>query len=207
MLRIFLWLLVMMGFSSHLMAQENVWKDKIISSEKEMSCLAHAIYYEARGEPVGGRIAVAEVIVNRANNVRGICDVVYEKNNNHAQFSWAHSSHRYPGGEAWEESQALAKIIMSRYIPSLTDHATYFATCGYRPDQNISMTVKIGTHCFWKANQDDVEFDEERDSRPYPWNNFKLVHDDQKTGIDAYQLRVEIPPDIENEEIAEFFQK
>ena len=45
------------------------------------TCLALAIYFEARSEPVVGQLAVAQVVLNRVVDERhpdNICDVVME---------------------------------------------------------------------------------------------------------------------------------
>lgn len=50
-------------------------------SQTELKCLAQAIYYEARGEPLPGQIAVAEVVLNRADSKRypsSVCGVVFK---------------------------------------------------------------------------------------------------------------------------------
>lgn len=65
----------------------------------ELECLATNIYFEARGEPLSGQIAVAQVTMNRVRSYRfpdSICDVVYQARLNsrgnpirhQCQFSW-----------------------------------------------------------------------------------------------------------------------
>ena len=44
-----------------------------------LACLATAIYFEARGEPMVGQVAVAQVIMSRVSDERfpdNVCDVV-----------------------------------------------------------------------------------------------------------------------------------
>ena len=64
------------------------------SYQKEMNCLAKAIYFEARGEPVKGQQLVAQVVLNRVDSEYypdTICDVVYQNDHlkNACQFSFA----------------------------------------------------------------------------------------------------------------------
>ena len=59
----------------------------------ERFCLAQAIYFEARGEPAMGQMAVGQVIMNRTRNTHyphTICGVVNQNANlfNRCQFSY-----------------------------------------------------------------------------------------------------------------------
>lgn len=64
------------------------------SAEKEVTCLAQAIYYEARGEPKQGRLAVGQVVLNRVEHggyPKSVCGVVFQNKHlkNRCQFSFA----------------------------------------------------------------------------------------------------------------------
>jgi spore germination cell wall hydrolase CwlJ-like protein len=57
-------------------------------------CMANAVYFEARGEPVSGQIAVAQVVLNRALSgfyPRDVCGVVYQNSHRHlaCQFTFS----------------------------------------------------------------------------------------------------------------------
>jgi hypothetical protein len=53
--------------------------------EGSEKCLASAVYYESRGEPVKARRAVVDTILNRSvESGKPVCDVISEKR----QFSW-----------------------------------------------------------------------------------------------------------------------
>ena len=76
----------------------HAWVNKPIPasarSATELKCLATAIYFEARGEPEHGQIAVAQVVLNRLKNPtypNTICGVVYQNktHRNRCQFSFA----------------------------------------------------------------------------------------------------------------------
>ena len=92
----------------------------------EVECLALNIYHEARNQPLVGKLAVAEVTLNRVKDDRfpnNICGVVYQgyyyTNNNpikhKCQFSWwcDGKSDRPRDKKAWEESMRLASYVQS----------------------------------------------------------------------------------------------
>ena len=88
--------------------------------ERELKCLAQNIYYEAGYEPFEGKVAVAQVTINRAESGKfpsDICGVVYQKSSLYektiCQFSWycEQPTIRKPvNSDAYEESMAVAKI-------------------------------------------------------------------------------------------------
>ncbi len=58
------------------------WLESNSSEKRELTCLALNVYYEARGEPLAGKYAVAEVTMNRVFSHRypgTVCEVVFEK--------------------------------------------------------------------------------------------------------------------------------
>jgi len=132
-------------------------------SSKEMKCLADAIYFEARGEPELGRIAVAQVVLNRLKNPaypNTICGVVYQNQNrrNRCQFSFACDGirERITSKGAWAEAQALAKRVMddekTLFIKDVGASTHYHATY-VRPRWARYMTKKekIGRHIFYQT--------------------------------------------------------
>jgi len=132
-------------------------------SRKEMKCLADAIYFEARGEPELGRIAVAQVVLNRLKNPaypNSICGVVYQNKHrrNRCQFSFACDGmrERITNKPAWAEAQALAKRVMdddkTLYIKDVGASTHYHATY-VRPRWARRMTKKdkIGRHIFYQT--------------------------------------------------------
>lgn len=121
------------------------------ATNAEMLCLAKNIYYEARGEPMSGKIAVAQVTLNRVTHrtefQSNICGVVYAKH----QFSWTMERHREPRGEAWREAQALAKAVISgtAHLPGFK--ALYFHNLTVNPRWNKTKELvgRIGNHIFY----------------------------------------------------------
>jgi spore germination cell wall hydrolase CwlJ-like protein len=136
---------------------------KSAHSKTEMKCLADAIYFEARGEPEQGRIAVAQVVLNRLKNPaypKTICGVVYQnKNKRHrCQFSFACDGirDRITNKAAWAEAQALAKRVLddekTLYISDVGASTHYHATY-VKPRWARKMTKKekIGRHIFYQT--------------------------------------------------------
>jgi spore germination cell wall hydrolase CwlJ-like protein len=121
------------------------------ATNAELLCLAKNIYYEARGEPMHGKIAVAQVTLNRVTHrtefQSSICGVVYAKH----QFSWTMESHREPRGEAWREAQAIAKavIVGTAHLPDFK--ALYFHNLTVKPRWNKTkeLVARIGNHIFY----------------------------------------------------------
>jgi spore germination cell wall hydrolase CwlJ-like protein len=121
------------------------------ATNAELLCLAKNIYYEARGEPMHGKIAVAQVTLNRVTHrtefQSSICGVVYAKH----QFSWTMGPHREPRGDAWREAQALAKavIIGTAHLPDFK--ALYFHSLTVKPQWNKTkeLVARIGNHIFY----------------------------------------------------------
>lgn len=121
------------------------------ATKAELLCLAKNIYYEARGEPMQGKIAVAQVTLNRVIHRTefdaSICQVVYAKQ----QFSWTAEKHREPRGEAWLEAQALAKavIVGVAHLPEFK--ALYFHNLTVKPRwrKTKDLVATIGNHIFY----------------------------------------------------------
>jgi spore germination cell wall hydrolase CwlJ-like protein len=83
---------------------------------KELRCLALNIYFEARGEPAEGQLAVAMVTMNRLKSryfPNSVCGVVWQKR----QFSWTHDgkSDRPTDRRAWKLANKIARFAYQRY--------------------------------------------------------------------------------------------
>lgn len=124
-------------------------------TKRELDCLARNIYYEAGVENRAGKLAVAQVTLNRRNEGRwgnDVCRVVYAK----AQFSWTLSRekrNKQPSGELWRESQQVAReFAEGTRIKHLEDTTHYYADYISPPNWSNTMRVshKIGTHIFYQ---------------------------------------------------------
>ena len=123
--------------------------------DEQATCLATAVYFESMGEPLEGQLAVANVVINRANSGRypsSWCGVVKQK----AQFSFVRGG-RFPrvdsACEAWRNAQAIARIASANLATALPDdvlwyHADYVAPSWGR---RLNRVEKIGAHIFYRA--------------------------------------------------------
>jgi len=130
--------------------------------EASLECLARNVYFEARGEPVAGQFAVAEVTMNRKASrlfPRTVCEVVYQKNwdpirkREVAAFSWTEFNKLpEPTGEEWQRAQQVAKAVYyNRYTPQLQG-ALYFHATYIRPEwaKEKRRVARIGRHVFYR---------------------------------------------------------
>lgn len=123
------------------------------TSDREMECLANAVYFEARSEPIEGQLAVAEVVLNRAASGRyptDLCSVITQK----AQFSFIRRG-RFPradrGSEAWKKAVAISSIARQKLAGSLPSsvlwyHATYVSP---KWGKRLTRQSQIGLHIFY----------------------------------------------------------
>jgi len=131
-------------------------------SATEQKCLATAIYFEARGEPTKGELAVAQVVINRLKNPaypNTVCGVVYQNKNmrNACQFSFACDgiADRITDATSWKRAQTLAKRVLNEdnwwnaEVGSSTHyHATYVRP---RWAKTMKKMQKLGHHVFYKT--------------------------------------------------------
>lgn len=129
---------------------------------RELECLTRNIYYEAGSEPFEGKVAVAQVTLNRVTSNRfanSVCGVVYQKNVIYekvvCQFSWYcegknKSVIRPTRNEAWLESEIVAKKVLLEgfRLPSLTE-ALYYHADYVNPGWRKPKIEKIGRHIFY----------------------------------------------------------
>ena len=130
-------------------------------SKRQQACLSQGIYFEARGEPVKGQAAVAQVILNRVRNPHypnSICGVVYQNKNwyNRCQFSFAcdRRRDRVKNRKLYEIAQHVAaettagRIWLPQVGSSTHYHATYVNP---RWNRRMKRVGKIGLHIFYRT--------------------------------------------------------
>lgn len=129
--------------------------------DKQLDCLAKNIYHEAKGEPFEGKVAVAQVTINRATSGQfpsDICKVVYQKNVVYekvlCQFSWYcdQSAVAKPKNTAaYKECQIVARqVLLEEFrLPSL-NKALYFHATHINPGWKKEKVATIGNHVFYK---------------------------------------------------------
>jgi spore germination cell wall hydrolase CwlJ-like protein len=124
---------------------------------REVECLARNIYFEAGGEPRAGKIAVAEVTMNRVKSnqfPKTVCAVVHQKHKNICQFSWVCEGKRsVRNNNAWRESQKIAEsILISKKRYGIIGNAKYFHATYVNPKwaDESRMIAQIGNHIFYR---------------------------------------------------------
>lgn len=123
--------------------------------QKDFLCMARNLFFEARGEKGKGMIAVANVVINRAEHPKfpdSICGVIYEKN----QFSWTRDPRKInaPLSKLDDKSKILAyEAVVNRSVKDITGGAVFFHAnyTGFSWDTSkVQHTKTIGKHIFYK---------------------------------------------------------
>jgi spore germination cell wall hydrolase CwlJ-like protein len=129
--------------------------------QQQLDCLARNIYHEAGYEPFEGKVAVAQVTINRAesgNFPSDICKVVYQKNVVYekvfCQFSWycdSASVKKPMNGPVYLESMEVAKkVLLEGFRLDGVKGALYYHADYINPGWNREKVTKIGHHIFYK---------------------------------------------------------
>lgn len=128
--------------------------------ERQLRCLTQNIYWEAASEPFEGKVAVAQVTMNRAASgdfPGDVCAVVYQKNIVYSrvvcQFSWyCDGTHRVKPvyQPLYRESEEVAKkVLLENFrLPSLKN-AMYYHADYVKPGWGKTPIAKIGHHIFY----------------------------------------------------------
>ena len=127
-------------------------QDVSMDMAKQMLCMAKNLYYEAAKEPFEGKLAVAQVTMNRANSPqfpKTVCEVVYQK----GQFSWVGEkvSHRI-NEYAWHECMIVARMALTEHKLHDTIYKTksmYYHNTSVNPPWKLKYVAKIGNHLFY----------------------------------------------------------
>ena len=152
---------------------DNVIKKNLLVDEKELLCMSKNIFFEAAVESTAGKLAVAQVTLNRVNSKyypNTVCGVVYEGPHytgsnglqlpvrDRCQFSWyCDGKGDEPKVESrlWTDTQELAKYVLLRQdeLPDITDgalhyHADYITAPRWAGRKH--KTAKIDTHIFYR---------------------------------------------------------
>ena len=132
----------------------------------QWKCLAEALYFEARGEPVKGQFAVAEVILNRVESSKfpnSICRVVNQgTGRKHAcQFSYTCDGklERVANREVYDQIVGIAGVMIDGGIRDLSGGATYYHTTSVQPSwaRRFEHTATIGIHKFYKPVKNSAD--------------------------------------------------
>jgi spore germination cell wall hydrolase CwlJ-like protein len=153
-------------YASDKIAKNDYESVSVAQMRKDLECLALNIYREGGYEPIEGRIAIAQVTMNRVDSKdfpNDVCGVVYQKNRvvtrTVCQFSWyCDASHRNRpiNREAYDEAYEVAKKVYLEgfRLDSLTD-ALYYHADYINPRWKLERINQIGTHIFYRPKGAD----------------------------------------------------
>jgi len=129
--------------------------------DQQLACLAKNVYHEAGSEPFEGKIAVAQVTMNRVASGKfpdDVCQTIYQKNIFYerviCQFSWTCDrslKFKPVNPDNYDQSMIAAqKVLLENYrLPGLSDALFYHADY-INPKWNKTQVAKIGRHIFYK---------------------------------------------------------
>lgn len=123
-------------------------------------CIATAVYFEARGEPLEGQAAVAWVVHNRVNSWRypdTACKVVTEDEHrrHQCQFSYMCDGKREDIYDDWAYTKALAITMLTAagFVQDPSLGATHYHATRVRPwwAAELQRTTRIDNHIFYRG--------------------------------------------------------
>ena len=144
--------------------------DLVLTDPQELECMTMNIYFEAALESTAGKLAVAQVTLNRVKSnhyPNTVCSVVKQGRHHESgfpvrdrcQFSWyCDGKHDTPSmGKMWGESQKVAIYVLENAkLLDITDGAThYHADYIENPRWAIARhkTMQIDTHIFYNKHK------------------------------------------------------
>lgn len=121
------------------------------AADRELNCLAVGVYYESKGEPLAGQLAVAEVILDRTTSgrfPRSVCSVLTQR----GQFSFVRGGQipTPPNNEHWRKAMAVAKVAQKDLWESPVDGALYFHARHVSPRWKRPRAGTVGNHVFYR---------------------------------------------------------
>jgi spore germination cell wall hydrolase CwlJ-like protein len=129
------------------------------TGDAQWQCLAAAIYHEARGEPLAGQIAVAEVVLNRVDSRQypgTVCGVTHQGagSGRGCQFSYACDGRSDAMASAGPRLRAekIARLLIDGQPRTVTAGATHFHAGHVAPgwSRTLTRTASIGNHRFYR---------------------------------------------------------
>jgi spore germination cell wall hydrolase CwlJ-like protein len=129
-----------------------------LDKSRAVLCLTQAVYYEAGFEPVEGRRAVAQVVLNRLRHPafpKSICGVVYQgAGSGTCQFTFVCDGalYREPEAGAWQQARAIAQAALAGYVEPSVGEATHYHADYVAPRWAplLAKVTQIGAHIFYR---------------------------------------------------------
>lgn len=124
-----------------------------------LRCLTQAVYYEAAYEPLEGRRAVAQVVLNRMRHPaypKSVCGVVYQGSERvtGCQFSFTCDGAllRTPAAGPWREAEAVARAALAGYVEPSVGTATHYHADYVLPKWafQLGKIAQLGRHIFYR---------------------------------------------------------
>ena len=139
-----------------------------VEAQKQVTCLAENIYFEAGHEPLDGKKAVAFVTLNRVQSgyADNICDVVQQKKGQICQFSWycdtTFTNKRLTIKETslYNDILQLSTNVFLNFerMDDVTNGATYYHADYVKPNwTRLQKETQIGRHIFYKSKIDQID--------------------------------------------------
>jgi cell wall hydrolase len=130
---------------------------------KHEKCLANAIYFEARGEPVRGQMAVAQVVLNRVfsgHYPNNVCGVVYQNSHRHLACQFTFTCDGIPDRinepAAWERAKTIARDALDgRFWLNDVGKATHYHAYWVHPwwVREMRKLDRVGVHTFYRPRK------------------------------------------------------
>lgn len=131
---------------------------------EQHNCMALNIYREAGNQSWDGKIAVAQVVLNRVENRRWPntpCEVIYQRNSRACQFSWVCNPRLHHvrlndndtrGQQAWLDSRMAATLALLGEIDDLVGRSDHYHANYVSPGWRTSMrrVRQVGVHIFYE---------------------------------------------------------
>lgn len=118
----------------------------------DLHCLATAVFFESKGEPLAGQLAVANVVLNRSRSGRfptSLCGVVKQA----GQFGFVRGG-QLPAVDTdrrdWKTAVAIAKVAINDAWQSSAPGALYFHARRASPGWGRASVISIGNHIFYR---------------------------------------------------------
>jgi len=139
-------------------AQSFAFAGSDIDQRRALLCLTQTVYYEAGSEPLEGRRAVAQVVLNRLRHPafpKSICGVVYQgAGTGTCQFTFVCDGalYRRPAEGAWREAEQIARSALSGYVERSIGEATHYHADYVAPRWAplLAKVASIGQHIFYR---------------------------------------------------------
>ncbi len=120
--------------------------------DAEAKCLAVAVYFESKGEPLSGQLAVAQVMINRTHSGRfpsTVCGVIKQS----GQFSFVRRGqipYVNEGCQAWQTALAIADIARNELWGPQVGGAMFFHAKRVSPHWHATQVASLGNHIFYR---------------------------------------------------------